>query len=145
MDTFLSNNFIYSYEQLLFIEDRYNEKELEFKGIQQQLASYRDRNQNVNSLLAQTKLHELQSEYDMAFNIYNELAKQLESQKIQVKEDTPVFTVIKPVSVPFEKAKPKRGIILLIWILVGSIIGIVGVFGKEFVKNFVDNWNNIKK
>ena len=130
-----------SSEQLKFIQKRYAEKEKEFKTAQQQLARFRDRNQFVNSALAQTTLERLQSEKDLAQDVYSELAKQLETQQIQVKEDTPVFTVLKPVSVPIEKSKPNRPLILFIWTFLGGIVGIGMVFGKEFLGSLKKQWN----
>jgi LPS O-antigen subunit length determinant protein (WzzB/FepE family) len=129
-----------SKEQLKFIQGRYQEKEKEFRNIQNQLASFKDRNQNINTTLAQSKLVQLQSEYDLAFSVYTELAKQLETQQLQVKQDTPVFTVLKPVTIPMEKAKPKRVLILVIWTFLGAIIGIGIVFGKEFMSSLKKRW-----
>lgn len=130
-----------SSESLKFIQERYAEKEKEFKAAQQQLARFRDRNQFVNSALAQTTLERLQSEKDLAQGVYTELAKQLETQQIQVKEDTPVFTVLKPVSVPIDKSKPNRPLILFIWTFLGGIIGIGMVYGKEFLGSLKKQWN----
>jgi uncharacterized protein involved in exopolysaccharide biosynthesis len=129
-----------SKEQLKFIQGRYQEKEEEFRTIQNQLASFKDRNQNINTTLAQSKLVQLQSEYDLAFSIYTELAKQLETQQLQVKQDTPVFTVLKPVTIPMAKSKPKRVMILVIWVFLGAILGIGTVFGKEFMSSLKKQW-----
>lgn len=129
-----------SKEQLKFIQGRYQEKEKEFKTIQNQLASFKDRNQNINTTLAQSKLVQLQSEYDLAYSVYTELAKQLETQQLQVKQDTPVFTVLKPVTIPIEKAKPKRVLILAIWTFFGVIIGIGMVFGKTLLGGLKKDW-----
>ena len=129
-----------SKEQLKFIQGRYDEKEREFKVKQQGLARYRDRNQFMNSALAQTSMEVLQSEYDVAEKVYSELAKQLETQKIQVKEDTPVFTILKPVSVPIEKSKPNRPLILIIWTFLGGILGIGMVFGRTFLGSLKTQW-----
>ena len=117
-----------SKEQLTFIQDRYGEKEKEFKAIQQKLALYRDQNRNVNSAIAQTTLKRLESEYDLAYGVYSELAKQLETQQIKVEQDTPVFTVLKPVSVPIEKSAPKKMNIVLLFIVLGGILGILHIF-----------------
>jgi uncharacterized protein involved in exopolysaccharide biosynthesis len=130
-----------SSESLKFIQERFAEKEKEFKAAQQQLARFRDRNQFVNTALAQTTLERLQSEKELAQGVYTELAKQLETQQIQVKEDTPVFTVLKPVSVPIEKSKPNRPLILFIWTFLGGIIGVGMVYGKEFLGSLKKQWN----
>jgi LPS O-antigen subunit length determinant protein (WzzB/FepE family) len=126
--------------QLEFIESRYNEKKHEFESAQRRLAAYRDANKNISSAIAQTELEKLENEYQLAFEVYSELAKQLEQAKIQVKEDTPVFSVIEEVSVPVEKSKPKRSLILLIWILLGVVIGTGLIFFKYFLMKTKRRW-----
>ena len=128
-------------DQLTFIEQRYQEKKSEFEKTQEQLARFRDQNKNVSSALAQTEEDRLQSEYSIAMNVYNELAKQLEQAKIKVKEETPVFTVLEPAIVPQEKSKPKRVLIVTIWTFLGGIIGTGIVFGKGFMKEARTRWN----
>ena len=90
--------------------------------------------------MAQTQMERLQSEFTMASSVYTELAKQMETQKIQVKEDTPVFTIIEPVAVPLDKSKPKRPMILIIWTFLGGIVGVGMVFGKEFLGSVRKQW-----
>ena len=128
-------------DKLSFIEQRYQEKKSEFEKAQERLARFRDQNKNVSSALARTEEDRLQSEYSIAMNVYNELAKQLEQAKIQVKEETPVFSVIEPAMVPQEKSKPKKAMILAIWLFLGGIIGTGIVFGKGFMKEIRSKWN----
>jgi capsular polysaccharide biosynthesis protein len=133
-----------SKEQLEFIKSRYSEVEEKFKIVQQKLANNRDRNQNLSTAIAKTSTEMLQDEYNLIYNVYSELAKQLEAQYIQVTEDTPVFTVLKPVTVPIEKSKPKRFSILFMWIIAGVFIGTLVVFGKEYLSTLKNQWGNIK-
>ena len=127
-------------DQLVFVEERYAEKEAAFTIAQNKLARFRDQNKNVSTAMAQTQLERLQSEFSMASSVYTELAKQLETQKIQVKEDTPVFTIIEPVAVPLDKSKPKRPMILIIWTFLGGIVGVGMVFGKQFMGSVRKQW-----
>ncbi len=127
--------------QLNFVEKRYSEKQQEFEIAQEKLARFRDQNKNVSSALARTEEERLQSEYNLAYSVYSELAKQLEQAKIQVKEETPVFSVIQPVQVPNQKSKPNRPFILFIWTFLGIIIGVGVVFGKEFFSAVKQRWN----
>jgi LPS O-antigen subunit length determinant protein (WzzB/FepE family) len=126
-----------SLSQLSFIKTRYLEKEKDFKKVQESLALYSDRNQGVNTARSKTQLMLLQSEYDLAYSVYSELAKQLETQEIKVKEDTPIFTIIEPVFVPLEKSAPKRSIILTIWIFLGLVISIGYIIGKQPLRNMM--------
>jgi len=129
-------------DQMVFVEERYAEKEAAFTAAQNKLARFRDQNKNVSTAMAQTQMERLQSEFSMASSVYTELAKQLETQKIQVKEDTPVFTIIEPVAVPLDKSKPKRPVILIIWTFLGGIVGVGMVFGKQFLGSIKEQWGN---
>jgi hypothetical protein len=128
-------------EQLKYTESRFEEKKEEFEIIQNKLASFRDRNQNLSSALVLNQLEKLESEYNFAFNIYTELAKQLEQAKLQVSQDTPIFSVIQPVTVPLEKSAPKRSLIVIVFSLLGFLSAIGFVFGKENFLLIKDKWN----
>ncbi|SHJ39536.1 G-rich domain on putative tyrosine kinase [Tangfeifania diversioriginum] len=130
-------------EQLNFIEERYKEKKKEFQEAQAALAAFRDRNKNVTSAMALTEQERLQNEYQLAFEVYSNLAQQLEQARIKVKEDTPVFSVIQPVTVPQERTKPKRKIILIIWIFLGGIVAIGWVFASQYLETAKEHWKEI--
>ena len=128
--------------QLDFVQERYNEREKEFKYIQEKLARYRDKNKNILTATDRTKMERLESEYQITFAVFTELAKQLENSRIQVKEETPVFSIIEPISIPIERFKPKRKQILFIWVFIGIIIGVALVFGKEYFNKIKKDWQN---
>ena len=109
-------------DNLTFTETQYTTKQKEFEAIQDRLALFKDRNQNINSSRFQSQLQRIQAEYDVALSVVQELAKQLETAKLQVNRDTPIFTVIEPVIVPHEKDQPKRKLIVLIWAFLGGVL-----------------------
>lgn len=126
---------------LAFILERYSETKTEFEKAQVSLAVVNDRNKNFTSGLSRLETDRIQTRYTIAFAVFQDLAKQLEQAKIQVKKETPVFTIIEPVAVPSGKSKPNRPMILFIWIFLGGIIGIGIVFSKEYMKNLREKWN----
>lgn len=126
---------------LNFIQERYNETKTEFEKAQVSLAVVNDRNKNFTSGLSQIEADRIQTRFTFALNVFQELAKQLEQAKIQVKKETPIFTIIQPVTVPIEKSKPNRPKILIICLLLGAIFGIGIVFGKEYVTTIKELWN----
>jgi uncharacterized protein involved in exopolysaccharide biosynthesis len=121
-----------SKDQLDFIEQRYQEKKRDFFQAQQRLATFQDRNQHVKTASAIAEQERLQSENDLAFSVYTELAKSLEQAKIQVQRQTPVFAIIKPVVVPNQKYKPQRMKLIILYSFIGLVIGIGYIGIKEF-------------
>ena len=124
-----------------FVQQRYDETAQKYEAAQQRLASFSDRNKNVSLATAKTEEERLRSQYNLIYGIYSELAKQLEQAKIQVKQDTPVFTIIEPISVPTTKSKPNRPMILFIWLFLGGVIGTGIVFGRDYYVTIKKQWN----
>jgi len=125
-----------------FIQGRYNEVKTDFEKEQLSLALLTDRNKNFTSGLPQIEFSRVQTRYTIAFGVFQELAKQLEQAKIQVKKETPVFTIVQPATVPFEKSKPKKPMIVAIWLFLGGIVGVGIVFGKGYLKEIKTKWND---
>jgi len=63
---------------LAFIQEQHDRAREDFEQAQQALAAFRDENRNVISARAQSEEERLQAEYNLAFNVYNSLAQQLE-------------------------------------------------------------------
>ncbi len=126
--------------QLDFIRGRYLYRKKAFEDAQERLARFLDKNRNVSTAVAKAQQERLQNEYQLAFGVYSSLAQQLEQAKIQVKQETPVFSIIRPIVVPNERYKPKRKQILIIWTFIGIIIGIGWVFGKEYFDKVKTEW-----
>jgi len=124
---------------LAFIQEQHDRAREDFEQAQQALATFRDRNRNVISARAQSEEERLQAEYNLAFNVYNSLAQQLEQARIKVQEETPVFQVLDPVEVPVEKSKPKKLIIFIVSAFLGVLIGLVLVYFKYTFRNIKEN------
>lgn len=121
-----------SQSELDYIQARYNEIKAETESYQEQLAKITDRQQSVTGTRDRIERDRIQTKYNMASSIYSELAKQLEQSKMQVKKDTPVFTVVQPVSVPTKPAN-SRAKTLIIWTFFGGILGCGIVLGKGYL------------
>ena len=119
-------------DNLAFVEESYERTRKDFMDKQAKLAAFQDSNRDLNSAMARTTERRLSSEYEVAYTVYNELARQLEQAKISVKESTPVLTVIDPVVVPHEKSGPRKAIILMVFILLGLVASFGWVFGKPY-------------
>jgi len=126
-----------SQNELDYIQARYDEMKAEAESYQEQLAKITDKTQNVTTTKDRIEHDRIQSKYNTANAIYSELSKQLEQAKLQVKRDTPVLTIVQPVTVPSQPSN-SRAKTLVIWTFFGFILGCGWVLGKEF-------WPKIKE
>ena len=106
-----------------FVQERYDEAKSNFEEVQARRAKFRDANQNTIRYSARTEQEKLDAEYSLAMNLYGELATQLEQAKINVKETMPILTVVNPVTVPYQKSKPKRSMIIVGFTFLGIVLG----------------------
>ncbi|HEY3388157.1 MAG TPA: hypothetical protein VGK38_01190, partial [Prolixibacteraceae bacterium] len=113
----------------------------EFSKAQVSLAMVNDRNKNFTSGVPQIEADRIQTSYTISLTVFQDMAKQLEQAKIQVKKETPVFTIIDPVTIPSEKSKPLRFRILFAWIFLGGIAGGAIVFSKGYIGSIKKQWN----
>lgn len=119
-----------------FIEKQFESKQNEFFSIQDQLAGYMDRNQNVLSATYLTRLERMQAEFELVNTVYSELAKQKEQAAIQLSKDTPTFSVLDPVKVPKEKTGPKKSVYVLSAFFMGLVLSSAWFLSRKPVQEF---------
>lgn len=124
---------------LEFVQNQFDKARLRYEEKQEGLARFRDANKSFSSAVAKTQEEMLQNEYNLAYGVYSELAKQLEQAEIAVNETTPILTVVEPVVVPTERSKPKRALICILFTFLGGFAGIGVVLAVPFVANVFDN------
>ena len=127
-----------------FVRNQYEKSKLRYEEKQEELAKFRDANKNFSSAVAKTKEEVLTNEYNLAYSVYSELAKQLEQAEIAVNETPPILTVVEPVVVPTERSKPKRGLICVLFTFLGVFAGVGTVLAIPFVANVFGN-DKLKK
>lgn len=120
-----------SQNELDYIQARYDEIKREAESYQEQLAKVTDRSQGITTTKDRIDRDRIQSKYNISNSIYSELAKQLEQAKMQVKKDTPIFTVVQPVTVP-NQASNSRAKTLIVWTFFGFVLGCGVVLGRNY-------------
>jgi len=124
-------------EVLKFTQEQYELKKALLYNAQANLAGFKDRNIFISTSSFQTQLLRLESDYNNANIVYQELAKQVEQSKLQVSKDTPIFSVLKPVVVPNEKSGPKRLLIIAIWAFLGLVFGAGKTLFQDQIQKFI--------
>ena len=120
---------------LTFVEEQLATAEVRFEAAQLALAEFRDSNQGNLSARAQTDEQRLNSEYQIAFNLYNGLTQQYEEAKLKVQETTPVFKTLEPVQVPVND-ETSGAMILIVFIMLSGIGSIGWIFITPLIEQF---------
>ncbi len=123
-----------SRRQVNFLNKQVTEAKSRYQSTEYALSSYKDRNRALYLNTAKIEEQRLQADYLLAQSVYNELSKQLEQAKIKVQEETPVFEILEPASVPLQKSGPKRTVIILISMVIGIAIVLLVQLGKIFLR-----------
>ena len=123
-------------QNLEFIEERVSESEKKFEEAQMRLASFRDSNQGIISQRLRTREEQLQFEFNIAYNIYNTLKQELEQTAIQLKKETPVFTVLEKAAIPLGPSVPNKPLIFIFSIFMGLFFGFLINVYKVLIVNF---------
>ena len=121
-------------DNLQFVEESYETARKDFLQAQSRLAAFQDANRGLVTATARSTETRLQSEFNIAFSVYSELAKQREQARIAVKENQTILTLVNPAVVPNEKSAPRRSIILIGFLFLGFVAASVWVLVKPFVQ-----------
>lgn len=116
---------------LEFTQKVFGEAREAYYKAQQAYAAFEDANRNIISSSYRTEQERLKNEMTLTFNVYNTLAQKLEQDKLRVQEQTPVYTVIEPATVPLKPSSPKKPLILIGFVF----LGFFGATGYLFVRD----------
>lgn len=111
-------------KDLSYTEKLYNESKEKFYAVQQTYAEYSDQHKGVVLLQNQIEQKRLSDEMDLAFNVYNQMAQQLEMARAKVAESTPICVVMQPAIIPVKASSPKK-------IMIGFLFVFLAFFGTS--------------
>lgn len=122
---------------LAFSEKLFKEAKENYFAAQQKYARFADGNQDIILQSFKAEQERLQNEMTLSYNVYNQVAQQLQMAKAKVQEITPVYTVVQPATVPLRPEKPNK-----IMILIGFVfLAAVGTIGWIlFIKDLLREW-----
>lgn len=113
---------------LEFVQGQFEKARIEYQEKQAHVARFTDANRNLTNALIQLEYKRLQNEMEIAFEVYKGLATQLEQAKIKVNQEMPAFTVLEPVRIPEDNSKPKRGLVVIGFTILGFLLTLTYCF-----------------
>lgn len=126
-------------EDCAYLEELYKERQQEYYDAQSKYAHYFDTNRNIAFQSVRAEQERLQNDMNLAYQVYSQVAQQLQVARAKIQEEKPVFAIVEPASVPLEPSGSSRKIILvgIIFIAICSA-GVWKLFGQEY-------WHQIRK
>lgn len=111
-------------KDLAYIETLYKDAQEKYYTAQQEYAKYLDQHQGVVKMLYQIELERLANEQELTFNVYNQIAQQLEMARAKVSESIPVCVMMQPAIIPIKASYPKK-------IMMGLLFVFLAFFGTS--------------
>mgnify|MGYP001084590753 CR=1 FL=1 len=120
-----------------YLEKLYKERQSEYYTAQQKYAVYVDANQNVILQSVRARQERLQNDMQLAYQVYSQVATQLQVARAKVQEAKPVFAVVEPATVPLHPSGMSRKVVALAFAFL-ACAGTLGwlLFGRGFWNDF---------
>lgn len=117
----------------------------EYHAKQKLYAEYVDANQNVILQSVRIEQERLQNDMNLAYQVYSNVATQLQMAKAKVQEAKPVFAVVEPASVPLLPSGTSRKMILIgvVFLAVAGAAAWV-LFGQDLWKSLKEGLSEQK-
>lgn len=106
----LLQNYIITYrtskakEDCTYLEKLFEERKQEYYAAQRKYAEYVDTHDNLILQRVRTEQERLQNDMSLAYQVYSQVANQLQVARAKVQEEKPIFAVIEPAVVPLRSS-----------------------------------------
>lgn len=87
-------------EDCAYLEELFKERQHEYYLAQKQYANYIDTHDNLVLQIVRAEQERLQNDMNLAYQVYSQVANQLQVARAKVQEEKPVFAVVEPAVVP---------------------------------------------
>ena len=141
-ETIINNKIKSAKQKLEYSEKQLASKRIEFEEIQNKLAYFNDSNLNLVTSSVINEREKIEAEFQILNAVMIELSKQVEQRKLQVSEDTPVFSILKEASMPVERSFPKRTQMVLIYGFIGLTVSTLYTVVKSPIAQILKELNS---
>lgn len=121
-------------EDCKYWENLNNQRRDEYYAKQKSYAEYVDANKNVVLQSVQIEQERLQNDMNLAYQVYSNVATQLQMARAKVQEAKPVFVIVEPASVPLQASGTSRAMTVIgtIFLIVAATAAWL-LFGKDLL------------
>lgn len=124
-------------EDCLYLERLFKERQQEYYDAQKKYADYMDSHDNIILQSVRAEQERLQNDMSLAYQVYSQVANQLQVARAIVQEEKPVFAVVEPAVIPLYPSGTSRKIYVLAFIFLSVCIVISWkLFGEDILNKF---------
>ena len=124
-------------EDCLYLERLFKERQQEYYDAQKKYADYMDSHDNIILQSVRAEQERLQNDMSLAYQVYSQVANQLQVARAKVQEEKPVFAVVEPAVIPLYPSGTSRKIYVLASIFLSVCIVISWkLFGEDILNKF---------
>ena len=128
-------------EDCIYLERLFKERQQEYYVAQKRYADYMDSHDNIILQSVRAEQERLQNDMSLAYQVYSQVASQLQVARAKVQEEKPVFAVVEPAVVPLNPSGTSKKIYVLAFIFLSVCIVI---FWKLFGENILNKFKEIQ-
>ncbi len=128
-------------EDCIYLERLFKERQQEYYVAQKRYADYMDSHDNIILQSVRAEQERLQNDMSLAYQVYSQVASQLQVARAKVQEEKPVFAVVEPAVVPLDPSGTSKKIYVLAFIFLSVCIVI---FWKLFGENILNKFKEIQ-
>lgn len=126
-------------EDCEYLEKLYKERQQEYYDAQRHYAHYVDANSNMVFQSTMAERERLQNDMNLAYQVYSQVAQQLQVARAKVQEEKPVFAVVEPAVVPLQPSGTSKKVIVIGFIFLAVVFtGAWQLLGKPY-------WQQLKE
>ena len=124
-------------EDCLYLEKLFKERQQEYYATQKKYADYLDSHDNIILQSVRTEQERLQNDMSLAYQVYSQVASQLQVARAKVQEEKPVFAVVEPAVVPLKPSGTSKKVYVLAFIFLSVCAVILGkLWGEDILNKF---------
>lgn len=124
-------------EDCIYLEKLFKERQQEYYVAQRKYANYVDSHDNIILQSARAEQERLQNDMNLAYQVYSQVANQLQVARAKVQEEKPVFAIVEPAVVPLDPSGISKKIYVIAFIFLSVCVVILWtLFGKDYLNKF---------
>lgn len=128
-------------EDCIYLEKLFKERQQEYYTAQKIYANYIDSHDDIILQSVRAEQERLQNDMSLAYQVYSQVANQLQVARAKVQEEKPVFAIVEPAVVPLKASGTSKKVYILVFIFL-SVCTVLfwKLFGENLLNKFKEVW-----